>query len=159
MRLATRIGHRRSSKRAGIAAMEMALIAPIMCALLFGIIEFGLMAHVQMQLNNIAREGARVAIVGATPDEIMARMEARGGIDISDAVVTVEYRAYLENGTWSEWMTVGSDGTTNTASSHDGVRIRMEYEHRLIVLGMFGLADDAESNTKTLVSQVTMRRE
>jgi Flp pilus assembly pilin Flp len=48
----------------GAAAVEFALLLPLIVLLLFGIIEFGLAFNTRIQATNAAREGARMAIVG-----------------------------------------------------------------------------------------------
>jgi Flp pilus assembly pilin Flp len=48
----------------GAAALEFALIAPVLLLLLLGIIEFGFMFQAQLALTHAAREGARMAAVG-----------------------------------------------------------------------------------------------
>lgn len=48
----------------GAAALEFALIAPVLLSLLLGIIEFGFMFQAQLALTHAAREGARMAAVG-----------------------------------------------------------------------------------------------
>jgi Flp pilus assembly protein TadG len=48
----------------GAAAVEFALLLPLIVLLLFGIIEFGLAFNTRIQATNAAREGARMAVVG-----------------------------------------------------------------------------------------------
>jgi Flp pilus assembly protein TadG len=48
----------------GAAAVEFALVMPILLLLLFGIIEFARAWNVRQTLTDAAREGARVAVVG-----------------------------------------------------------------------------------------------
>ncbi|WP_144123338.1 TadE/TadG family type IV pilus assembly protein [Catellatospora sichuanensis] len=47
----------------GAAAVEMALILPILLLLVFGIIDFGRMLNTQIKLTEAAREGARAATI------------------------------------------------------------------------------------------------
>lgn len=47
----------------GVAAVEFALIAPILILLVLGIIEFGWLFNGWITINGAAREGARVATV------------------------------------------------------------------------------------------------
>jgi Flp pilus assembly pilin Flp len=48
----------------GAAAVEFALLLPLLVLLLFGMIEFGLAFNTRIQATNAAREGARQAVVG-----------------------------------------------------------------------------------------------
>ena len=52
--------------RRGAAAVEFALIAPLLFLLIFGMIEFGRAVMVQQILTNASREGARRAILEQT---------------------------------------------------------------------------------------------
>ena len=47
------------TKRAGIAAVEFALVAPLLCVAILGMIEIGRALQVQMALTNAVREGCR----------------------------------------------------------------------------------------------------
>ena len=48
----------------GAAAVEFALLLPLLVLLLFGMIEFGLAFNTRIQATNAARAGARMAVVG-----------------------------------------------------------------------------------------------
>jgi len=50
---------RLGKKRRGTVAVEMAVVSPVLFAILFGIIEFGWLFTVRHTLVNAAREGAR----------------------------------------------------------------------------------------------------
>jgi Flp pilus assembly protein TadG len=52
--------------RRGAAAVEFALIAPVLFLMIFGMIEFGRAVMVQQILTNASREGARRAILEQT---------------------------------------------------------------------------------------------
>ena len=49
------------------AAVEMALVLPILLLLLGGIVDYGRFFFVQIQLTNASREGARAAVVLGDP--------------------------------------------------------------------------------------------
>ena len=68
-----RRGQRRKT-RSGVALLEFALVVPILLLLVLGIMEFGWYARKQTIVANATREGARVAAVGATQEEIRARV-------------------------------------------------------------------------------------
>ena len=48
----------------GAAAVEFALLLPLLVVLLFGFIQFGTAFNTKIQATNAAREGARMAVVG-----------------------------------------------------------------------------------------------
>lgn len=67
-------GRGRWSRRAA-AVVEMAVVAPLLFTVLFGIIEYGWVFTIRQALTNSAREGARVAVLpGSTEEEIIARV-------------------------------------------------------------------------------------
>jgi len=48
----------------GAAAVEMALVLPLLMALVIGIIDFSRIFNAEIQLSQAAREGARIAALG-----------------------------------------------------------------------------------------------
>lgn len=65
---------RRFSRRAA-AVVEMAVVAPLLVTILFGIIEYGWVFTIRQALTNAAREGARVAALpGSTDAEVQTRV-------------------------------------------------------------------------------------
>jgi Flp pilus assembly protein TadG len=50
----------------GAAAVEFALLLPLLVVLLFGFIQFGTAFNTRIQATNAAREGARMAVGGIT---------------------------------------------------------------------------------------------
>lgn len=91
----------------GAAAVETALVLPLVLLIVFGIIDFGRMMNAQITLTEAAREGARAeALDASVVDRVQTVTAGLGGtdeddIDIlecasgagpdDDAVVTVEY--------------------------------------------------------------------
>jgi hypothetical protein len=93
--------------RRASAAVEMAVVSPLLLALVFGIIEFGWLFTVQHTLVNAAREGARLGVLQGTDAsdvtarvrECLAPMGLDGSVSIdvselppppSDPMVTVQ---------------------------------------------------------------------
>jgi Flp pilus assembly protein TadG len=54
----------RPDRDRGAAAVEMALLLPVLLVLVFGIIDFGRALNEQITLTSAAREGARLAALG-----------------------------------------------------------------------------------------------
>ena len=88
----------------GAAAVEMALVLPVLLMIVFGLIDFGRMLNAQLTLTEAAREGARSAAFGQTTAQTQARIasvttgmtgvtsEISGcSAEATDATVTVRY--------------------------------------------------------------------
>jgi Flp pilus assembly protein TadG len=56
----------RISREEGVAAVEFAIILPVLCLILFGVLEFGRVWSQYQVFQGAAREGARCAAVKAT---------------------------------------------------------------------------------------------
>ena len=107
MRLATNT----TGSERGAAAVEMALLLPVLIALVFGIFEFGRAYNAQLELTSAVREGARSLAVGASALDVVdtvtaaapaldaAELAAPGAVTVSaspclpgsQATVTVNY--------------------------------------------------------------------
>jgi Flp pilus assembly protein TadG len=144
----------------------MALVAPVLIMLLFGIIEFGLVIKDYLGINQAAREAARTAVVGGTVAAIDARLDGSAPtIDTSQISRTYEYRTFSDStGMWSEWMALADVGSgsdvQNCAPEGAQVRVSVSYPHRLLTGPLFGrLADDPDTGTMILTAAMVMRRE
>lgn len=67
---------RRPRTERGAAAVEFALLLPVLVLLIGGIVDYGRYFFTQVQLSNAAREGARAGIVFGDP---VARATTAGG--------------------------------------------------------------------------------
>jgi len=94
-----RIARNRASDRSGAAAVEFALVLPLLVLILFGIVEFAAAWHARQLITNAAREGARVAVVGnalmpaaALEDSVQQAVERSTGsaIDLANLTVSME---------------------------------------------------------------------
>ena len=71
-----RIRSRKHNEKRGAAAVEMAIVTPLLITMLFGIIEFGWMFSVKNTMLNAVREGARTgALQGSTYADIKTRVD------------------------------------------------------------------------------------
>jgi Flp pilus assembly protein TadG len=79
-------------RRAGAAAVEFAVVSPLLFLVLLGIIECGRMIMIQQSLTTAAREGARVAIIdGNSPAKAETAVEkflAASGVTGSKVLVS-----------------------------------------------------------------------
>lgn len=60
----------------GTALVELALVAPIIVTVLFGMVEFGLIVYSKGVIANASREGARYGVVLTSPRRTAADIEA-----------------------------------------------------------------------------------
>jgi Flp pilus assembly protein TadG len=71
------------SRQRGQGLIEFAVIFPIFAIILFAVIDGGLLMGRYNNINNAAKEGARLAAVGAAPSDIVTRVQqqAHGELD------------------------------------------------------------------------------
>ena len=67
---------RTTRRERGAAAVEFALLLPVLVLLVGGIVDYGRYFFTQLQLTNAAREGARAGIVGG---DVVVRATTAGG--------------------------------------------------------------------------------
>jgi len=67
-----RFGRRNGSK--GVVLVEMAVILPFIVLLLVGMLEFGVLFHNYLKVQNATREGARYAALGVAEPAIEQRI-------------------------------------------------------------------------------------
>jgi len=63
----------------GAAAVEMALVLPLLLLVLFGLVDFGRLYNAQMQITQAAREAVRVMALGGTTTDATSRVTAATG--------------------------------------------------------------------------------
>ena len=95
----------RRARRRGVAAVECALMLPLVMTIVMGVIESGRMTLAQGVIANASREGARLAVLGGTTI----------GTDTSTGSNEVKYlvRTYLDGGS------VASSAATITVTDLD----------------------------------------
>jgi len=89
------VGKRKESRSRGAAAVEAALVLPILLLVTFGAIKYGWLFLRAQQITNAARYGARVAIrADAGEDEVrtaIANLMTAAGMGASGYGVTITY--------------------------------------------------------------------
>jgi Flp pilus assembly protein TadG len=105
----------RRRRRCGSAAVEFAVVLPLLVTLMLGLWETGRLMHVRQVLDNAAREGARRAASGqftASQTVTLVRQYLdRAGIPTANATITVE--------------TLGSASDPSAAAQFDPVRVQV----------------------------------
>lgn len=79
----------RAAGQRGAAAVELAIVLPVLALLLFGIIQFGRAFSAKVQLTAGVREGARIAAFGASEAEVADKVRTgAAGLDPATIHVT-----------------------------------------------------------------------
>lgn len=101
----------------GAAAVEFALLLPILLTLLLGIVEFSRFYNAQLSVSAAAREGARVMAI--QDDPVLAEQTAReaASLDSDNMQITV------------------TPGTSNSCPDGGIVKVTVEYP---MDLGLYG---------------------
>ena len=137
-------------RQRGAALVEFALVSGLLCLLLFGIIEVGLLFGDQALVGAAAREAVRSAAVGDPTATADSRGVSGGaGLPLSAANIVLE-----KSTDGVVWVALGNAGTKNDALSNISlVRATVTYSHPLITSYLF------TGGTKTLTAKLVMRRE
>jgi Flp pilus assembly protein TadG len=123
--MGTRRGRRRNERAA--AAVEFALIAPLLLMLVFGIIDFGWMLMKANLVNNAARDAVRSASLSGSYETILASVNAElesAGIDDDDVTVEITCTNTVGSNCTGSAASYNANATTGSA-----VRVKITYTH------------------------------
>jgi len=114
----------KKSGQRGAAAIEFAIILPLLVLLIFGMIEFSVLFYDKAMITNASREGARAGIVfstlGPLSDDQVHQVVANY---CSDHLVSFQPGSVVST-------TVTRTGT----SSGDRLTVRVEYPYNFLIL-------------------------
>lgn len=142
-----------TNKEKGAAAVEFALVLPLLVLLMFGIIEFGLLLFNKQVITNASREGARAGIIRNAETEDSPR--------VSLSEITTVVNNYCSNNlvTFGEPSSPGvqtyidnvlGDSSSITPGQELQVRVTYHYDFLLIpnfITDMVGGIDMAANTT------------
>jgi Flp pilus assembly protein TadG len=81
--------HRREH---GAAAVEMAIVLPLLLVLVFGIVDFGRLLFAEVMVTGAAREGARMVAMGYSTADATTRIQAASpGLGFAGGLATPTY--------------------------------------------------------------------
>lgn len=136
------------SSQDGAAAVEMALLLPVLVVLVYGVIEFGVVFAQDLGMGNGAREGARYAAStptaacndGSSTDIVRRTRTASGTVLLDTSDVTVEVYVGPDEATATIPGTEICFETTPEASAvcagsdpGDSVYVLTTYQHPLFI--------------------------
>lgn len=135
-------------REAGSAAIEFALLAPIVLTLVIGIVAYGYMLSFRQAVSQGATEGARAAAVSAYPTE--SQKVADAVASVNDALASYGVTCTVPTGSTTGPLrrggaTVGTCGVAaatcanNSLASCVSVQVSYDYLHYPLVPDMPGL--------------------
>ena len=135
--------------RKGAAAVEFAIIAPLLFTIIFGIIEFGLLFFDKQVITNASREGARYGILWNPTRPTDAEITARVLAYTADHLVTF-------GASTPPTVTISRSGGAWPGTSGDFLTVTVTYPYNFLLLPNFitGL-----SNISNLKARSIMRLE
>jgi Flp pilus assembly protein TadG len=147
-------------RQEGAAAVEFAIILPLLVVLVFGIIEFGLLLYNQQVITNASREGARAGIVQDTPRVPLAAIQ--GVVQTYTSTHLVTFTSGVVNAQTDLLDPAGNvnNGRICTAFGDDLiVRVRYPYTFLVFSNAIRLVAPSTLGPTLTLTAQTVMRCE
>ena len=81
----------RHGRERGAAAVEMALVLPVLVLVIFGIVDYGRLLNAQIMMTEASREGARSAAFGQDSTAVTTRVNDAAptlGLTASDITIT-----------------------------------------------------------------------
>ncbi len=158
----------------GAAAVEFALLLPVLMLITFGIIEFGLLMYNQQILTNASREGARagIVVVGVYPNRLPLNLAG----EVCSAVPTPSINCVVQNYCANYLVTFDdakprptptcpdpisttppiAQGYSVTAPTGNNLGVEVKYEYKFLVPKIFPFVTGGK---KTLKAVTVMRYE
>jgi Flp pilus assembly protein TadG len=145
-------GRARRDARAGSVTVEMAIVAPILILLLFGIIEMGLLFRNYLVLGTACREAGRVAGLGKGTSTITAQAK-NSAPSLNPDLITVALTYSVGGGSF---VSLGNTPEgSNNAPAGSQIKVALSYPHTFIA----PLVTHNGVNTMTLHATAVVVRE
>jgi Flp pilus assembly protein TadG len=157
--------------RKGSAAVEFALVAPVFCALLFAILESGIIFFADQYLETITQDGARMILTGQAQNGNYSQAQFQSYVcsqvvalfNCNNIVVNVQSFSSFEtltatcpisNGTF-----VSSNLTYNPGGPGSVVIVQLFYQWPQIVTGLGYNITNLNNGTRLLCATAAFRNE
>ena len=127
----------------GSAAVEFALVLPVLLVLVFGIVEFSVAVYDKAVVTNASREGARAGIVFGDPPLTDG--------EISDIVGSYCQNRLITFGTPTQvTTTVVREGS---GASGDDLTVQVQYQYQCLAIPRFvtGIAGGIQLDAQTIM--------
>ena len=160
----------RSSRGAGQAMVEFALVIPVFLLVLSGILDFGFMLFTRMSVINAAREGARVAAMTADDTTIVNAVQKRvvsagssGGITVNPTTDVTLLCLQTTSSSYSAttktpqctWTLYNKDTNKSGAQPGDSVSVTVNYSYKSFFPLLFGTSFNLSSTVQMVLDNVT----
>ena len=133
-------------RQKGAAAIEFALVLPLLVLLLFGTIEFGLLLFNQQVITNASREGARAGIVAGSSRVTDAEIESVVSNYCLDNLISFA-------GNTTPVIAIDPSGNRDGSLFGEDLTVTVTYDYGFLVLSNLGFG------TQTLMATTVMLME
>jgi hypothetical protein len=139
----------------GAAAVEFALVLPVLIVILFGIIEFGFALYNKEVITNASREGARAGIVQVIPrrdttyiEDVVKDYLEKAAWDESKASISVSLALQAQCSDPNPPFSAGSCGVFS-----DCLKVKVDYPYSFSVLPNFiaGISQNITLSATTIM--------
>jgi len=134
---------RKHLNRKGSAAVEFALVLPILLVLVFGIVEFSVALYDKAVITNASREGARAGIVFRVPP-------------VTNGEISTIVNTYCQN----RLLTFGTPAAVSTSvvregsgASGDDLTVQVQYQYGFLIIPRFvtGIPGGIQLDAQTIM--------
>ena len=150
---------RRSRRGRGQALAEFAIVIPVFLLVLSGILDFGFALYTRMSVINVAREGARAAVLATDmstiPTVVFGRVQsaaAQAGLS-TDSLDVPDPKCIQMNPKTSSpcnWS-VHSLSNTSGAESGDSVSVTVNYPYKSFFPLLFGTTFNLSATVQMVI--------
>ncbi len=133
----------------GVAAVEFAIILPVLMIIVFGIIEFGLLLYDKQVITNASREGARAGVVVG-----VSRVDDAGILEVMDRYIADNLVTF--GSTPSLNITIEPVEPRTDMDFGDDLTVTVTYDYDFLVLPNFVAS---LTGVQTLVATAVMKIE
>lgn len=139
---------RRLRCQKGVAAIEFAILLPILLVIIFGIIEFSILLYDKQVITNASREGARAGIVVGPVRATFSEIESVVNSYVASNLITF--------GTPNTPVTTVTPGDLTGMAFGEDLTVLVSYNYEFLVLPNFVAS---LGGVKTLNAQTVMKME
>jgi Flp pilus assembly protein TadG len=141
-------------RRRGAAAVEAALVLPVVCMFLFGVLEYGRYVMTMQMLTNAAREGARYAMIHPQPVTVAGTTYGNANSDVTSVINTAMAGQSLGSQTISIYLsdTLGNNiGTWTNAQAGQSICVQISGNYVPVIWKLLQLSSSFSVSVKAVM--------